>query len=80
VSIVRADRPRIAAVVGIARALLETLEIEDAVDVLVAEFGWDLAFQALALLHGPVASDAFGAAWEMLILGPVREDIDRPIP
>jgi hypothetical protein len=68
--------PRLTAVLGLARALLETLEIGEAVDILLAEFGWDLTFQSLALLRCPVASEAFGAAWEALIFDPIRSEID----
>lgn len=58
--------PRLTSVMGVARALLATIDERESVEVLVAEFGWDVAFQALALLRGESASRAFGYAWEHL--------------
>lgn len=67
--------PRLTSVMGVARALLVTLGVEDTVDVLVAEFGWDVAFQALALLRG--AEEAFARCWEVLLTGPVARELDH---
>lgn len=60
--------PRLTSVMGVARALLATVDEQETVDVLVAEFGWDVAFQALALLRGEEAGRAFGLAWQHLVL------------
>jgi hypothetical protein len=68
--------PRLTAVLGLARALLETVEVDEAVEILVHEFGWDLAFQSLALVRGPLGAAAFATAWQMLVLGPVRAEIE----
>lgn len=59
--------PRLTAVMGVARALVSTVGVEDGVDVLIEEFGWDVTFQALALLRGPEAERAFGLVWERLL-------------
>ncbi|MGH3440749.1 MAG: hypothetical protein ACRDUY_01640 [Nitriliruptorales bacterium] len=67
--------PRLTAVLGVARAVLETLALEDAVDVLVAEFGWDTTFQTLALLRGEQAGRAFAVTWERLLVDPIRRDL-----
>lgn len=68
--------PRVTSVMGVARALLATLDVRETVAVLVVEFGWDVTFQALALLRGEHASEAFGAAWEYLITEPVARELD----
>lgn len=68
--------PRLTSVMGVARALLATIEVREAVTVLVVEYGWDVAFQALALLRGEHATEAFGAAWELLVTEPVARDLD----
>ncbi|MBW3621005.1 MAG: hypothetical protein KY461_12225 [Actinobacteria bacterium] len=60
--------PRLTSVMGVARALLATVDEQETVDVLIAEFGWDVAFQALALLRGDEAGRAFGLAWQHLVL------------
>lgn len=68
--------PRLTSVMGVARALLATVEVREAVAVLVIEYGWDVSFQALALLRGEDAREAFGAAWEVLVTEPVAREID----
>jgi hypothetical protein len=67
--------PRLTAVMGLARALIDTVGAHQAVDVLTAEFGWDLSFQALAVLRGRDAGTAFGVAWERLLVDALREDL-----
>lgn len=67
--------PRITSVMGVARALLATVSTYESVDVLIAEFGWDMTFQALALLRGDGADEAFGLAWERLLTDPVADDM-----
>lgn len=68
--------PRLTAVLGVTRAMIATLGAEDAVTVLVAEFGWDATFQALAMLRGEEARTAFGVCWEQLILAPFQRELD----
>ena len=58
---------RLTSVMGVARALLSTVDVEDAVEILTGEFGWDISFQALALLRGDDAEAAFGVAWTLLL-------------
>lgn len=67
--------PRLTSVMAVGRALLSTLDAREAVGVLVAEFGWDLTFQALALLGGDDAAAAFGLAWELLVMAPVEAEL-----
>lgn len=67
--------PRITSVMGVARALLATVSAYESVEVLIAEFGWDMTFQALALLRGDGADEAFGLAWEHLLTEPVSQDM-----
>ncbi len=52
--------PRLRSITGVGQALMETLGVAEAVSVLIAQFGWDLAFQALANLEGP---DGGHAMW-----------------
>lgn len=68
--------PRLTSVMGVARALLATVDVREAVAVLVVEYGWDVTFQALALLRGEQASEAFGVAWELLVTEPVARELD----
>jgi hypothetical protein len=66
---------RLTSVMGVARALLATVEIHEAVEVLVAEFGWDVTFQALALLRGPEVDVAFATCWESLLLADLEDQL-----
>ncbi|MDX1621872.1 MAG: hypothetical protein R3320_12820, partial [Nitriliruptorales bacterium] len=66
---------RITSVMGVARALLATVSPYESVEVLIAEFGWDMTFQALALLRGDGADEAFGLAWEHLVTAPVTGEM-----
>lgn len=70
--------PRLTSVMGVARALLTTVSATETVEILVAEFGWDQSFQALALLRGDDAEVAFGVAWEHLLTGPIDYDLRIP--
>lgn len=74
---VMADRKplRITSVMGVARALLATLDREETVEVLMAEFGWDAAFQALSLLQGPEAEQAFALVWERLVTDAISDEL-----
>lgn len=67
--------PRLTSVMGVARALLATIDERETVEVLVAEFGWDVAFQALALLRGEHANKAFGLAWELLATDGIANEL-----
>ncbi len=67
--------PRLTAVLGVVKAMLATLGPEDALDVLLAEFGWDVTFSTLALIREPVAQRAFGLAWQRLLLDPIEADL-----
>lgn len=71
--------PRLTSVMGVARALVSTVGAEDAVNVLVLEFGWDVTFQALALLRGEDAGAAFGIAWQRLLIEPFDHEL-RGLP
>lgn len=72
-------RPRDPAV-ALAGVLLATVGPEHAVDVLLAEFGWDRAFQALATRTDDAGRRAFEVAWERLVLGPLMRGVARPRP
>ncbi len=69
--------PRLTSVMGVARALLSTVSADETVEILIAEFGWDQTFQALALLRGDDAARGFAVAWEHLLTGPVTDDLRR---
>ena len=45
-------QPRSSSICGVARALVITMGPADAADILVAQFGWDVAVHALARLEG----------------------------
>lgn len=66
---------RLTSVMGVARALLATVSTEDAVDILVGEFGWDATFQACALLRGDRATDAFAICWQQLVTEPIALEL-----
>lgn len=73
--------PRLTSVMGVARALLATVGEAETVEVMVAEFGWDVSFQALALLRGDEAGRAFGLAWEQLLTADLARELgDLPGP
>ena len=58
--------PRLKSITGVARALMATVGVDEAVEILVAQFGWDVAFSALAGLEGPDAAAALWRAVESL--------------
>ncbi|MBW3561453.1 MAG: hypothetical protein KY437_03055 [Actinobacteria bacterium] len=68
--------PRLTAVLGVTRAMIATLGARDAVTVLLAEFGWDATFQALAMLRDEHAQEAFGLVWQQLLFGPIEGELD----
>lgn len=59
--------PRLKSITGVARALLATVGVADAVAILTSQFGWDVAFSALAALDGQDASAALWKAVEQLV-------------
>lgn len=60
---------------AVARAILATVPAREAVDVLIAEFGWDATFQACVLLRGDEAAAAFGHAWSHLLTESLPHEI-----
>lgn len=53
-------RPRLSSIAGVARAILATVGVEEGVEILVSQFGWDTAFTALSRLE---SEDAHAALW-----------------
>ena len=60
-------QPRLSSISGVARALIATVGVDDAVTILTTQFGWDTAFTALAHLEAPEAGAALWAATERLL-------------
>lgn len=60
-------QPRLSSISGVARALIATVGVDDAVTVLTTQFGWDTAFVALARLEGPEAGTALWKATQQLL-------------
>lgn len=58
--------PRLKSITGVARALMATVGVDEAVEILVVQFGWDVAFSALAALEGQDAAAALWRAVETL--------------
>ena len=63
----RQRQPRLSSISGVARALIATVGVEDAVTILTSQFGWDTAFIALARLEVPEATAALWQATEQLL-------------
>ncbi len=63
----RHRQPRLSSISGVARALIATVGVDDAVVILTTQFGWDTAFVALAHLEVPEAAAALWRATEQLI-------------
>ncbi|MEX2620620.1 MAG: hypothetical protein WD250_10405 [Egibacteraceae bacterium] len=59
--------PRLTSITGVSRALITTLGVDDAVGVLVRQFGWDLAFSALARIDGAAGASGMWRAVEGLV-------------
>jgi hypothetical protein len=74
-----ADEPRLTTVMGVSRAVIATVGPADAARVLIDEFGWDVTFQALALLRGDDARAAFGATWSALVLDVTAAAVDAAV-
>lgn len=66
--------PRLTSIAGVARALIATVGVDDAVGILISQFGWDVAFSALSRLDCPEASVALWRSVEMLMVD--EPDID----
>lgn len=73
------NQPRLTTVMGVSRAVIATVGPLDAARVLIDEFGWDATFQALALLRGPEAREAFGATWSALVLDVTGAAVDAAV-
>lgn len=58
--------PRLTSVTGVSRALLTILGTEEAMRVLIAQFGWDVAFNAVARIEGTQGAAALWRAVETL--------------
>ena len=63
----RQPQPRLSSISGVARALIATVGVDDAVTILTTQFGWDTAFSALARLEVPEAATAMWRATEQLL-------------
>lgn len=61
-------QPRLSSISGVARALIATVGVEDAVMILTTQFGWDTAFIALARIEAPEAAVALWTATEQLLI------------
>ena len=70
----RQPQPRLSSISGVARALIATVGVDDAVMILTSQFGWDVAFIALARLEVPEASIALYRAAEQLLLDDVSRE------
>lgn len=69
--------PRLTTLMGVARALMATLDDRDVVRILVAEYGWESSFLAMAMMKGDDASRVFGRLWEELLAEHVRDEVNR---
>ena len=70
----RQPQPRLSSISGVARALIATVGVDDAVMILTSQFGWDVAFIALARLEVPEAAIALYRAAEQLLLDDVSRE------
>ena len=70
----RQPQPRLSSISGVARALIATVGVDDAVMILTSQFGWDVAFIALARLEVPEAATALYRAAEQLLLDDVSRE------
>lgn len=64
--------PRLTSIAGVARALIATVGVEEGVAILTAQFGWDVAFSALARLEGQEACQAMWVTLERLCADDLR--------
>lgn len=65
--------PRLTTLTGVSNALINTVGVEQAVHILISQFGWDLAFSALSRLDSTQGSVALWRAVETL----VQDDLPR---
>jgi hypothetical protein len=61
---------------GVARALIAILEDQDVIRILVAEYGWDASFLAMAMMKGEDAQRVFGRLWEELLAEHMRNQVN----
>jgi hypothetical protein len=66
--------PRLTSIAGVARALIATVGVEEGVAILTAQFGWDVAFSAIARLEGPDACSALFRTVEQLLADDLTTD------
>jgi hypothetical protein len=69
---VDSSAPRLKSITGVARALMATVGVREAVGILTAQFGWDLAVTALSNLDSPEATQALWVACEQLLADGTR--------
>lgn len=58
--------PRLTSITGVSRALLTIVGVDEAMTLLIAQFGWDVAFNAVAHIEGTEGAAALWRAVEML--------------
>lgn len=58
--------PRLTSITGVSRALLTIVGTDEAMAILIAQFGWDVAFSAVARIEGPQGAAALWRAVETL--------------
>lgn len=61
--------PKLRSIVGVASALIHTVGVEEAVTILVAQFGWDVAFVACSHVEGADGGRALWMALEHDVFG-----------
>ena len=61
--------PRLQSITGVSRALISTVGVEEAVAILIAQFGWDTSMLALARIDGPNGGRALWVALEHAVHG-----------
>lgn len=64
--------PRLSSITGVSRALISTVGVEDAVGILISQFGWDTAFNAIAAIEGVDGEQGLWQALSVLTAG--RDD------
>ena len=58
------EHTRLRSMIGVSRALIDTVGVDEAVAILLAQFGWDATFQALAHVEAPDGRRAMWLALE----------------
>lgn len=59
--------PRLSSITGVSRALISTLGVEDAISILISQFGWDTAFNAVARIEGEDGEEGLWQALHVLV-------------